>query len=37
MTEYKNYVYNSVLAPYIQDFISEKGNLDLFIIHRHIT
>ena len=24
MTEYKNYIYQSVLAPYIQGLISEK-------------
>ena len=27
MTEYRNYTYNSVLAPYIRDFIFEKRSL----------
>ena len=27
MTEYRNYSYNSTLAPYIRDFISEKRSL----------
>ena len=27
MTEYRNYSYISTLAPYIQDFISEKRSL----------